>query len=357
MNYYIIPRYVSPITIEPSKNLTVNPTISNSLLYYLNDVQKQIKNSNTNINDELTIDYISKIVNPHEFVNTIVPGSTTSVSKLNTSTNLYFELIEISHFVDIAELLPTNVAHITPNYETSILYMNSVRNINEVLHFNSVADEQSLLLLATNKYEHKIDFFICEFNPSDYDYVNSFVSKMLLLLSIITNNQKEGGACIIKIDHVFCDIIAEIILIFSAVYQNVFIIKPSVSDPITGHRFLICKAYSPDKQQSLIEQINTILLPQLLTNSNEDNQQFVSIISNEVPYFFLSKLNEINIIIGQQQLDTYDQIINIHKNKNKPDTIEALKRKHLQKCIQWCEKYNLPHNKFVEKINIFLNST
>ena len=61
-------------------------------------------------------------------------------------------------------------------------------------------------------------------------------------------------------------------------------------------------------------------------------------------------------MIGQQQLEAYDQIINIFKNKNKDEKIEVLKRNHIQKCIQWCEKNQLPHNKFVERVNIFLNA-
>ena len=34
--------------------------------------------------------------------------------------------------------------------------------------------------------------------------------------------------------------------------------------------------------------------------------------------------------------------------------MENLKRNHIQKCIQWCEKNQLPHNKFIDKVNIFL---
>jgi len=70
----------------------------------------------------------------------------------------------------------------------------------------------------------------------------------------------------------------------------------------------------------------------------------------------LNKLEESNSVIGQQQLEAYDQIINIFKNKNRDDKIETLKRNHIQKCIQWCEKNQLPHNKFIDKINIFLTT-
>jgi hypothetical protein len=81
-----------------------------------------------------------------------------------------------------------------------------------------------------------------------------------------------------------------------------------------------------------------------------------SIIDNDIPYYFSNKIEESNAVIGQQQLEAYDQIINIFKNKNKDEKIEVLKRNHIQKCIQWCEKNQLPHNKFVERVNIFLNA-
>jgi hypothetical protein len=70
----------------------------------------------------------------------------------------------------------------------------------------------------------------------------------------------------------------------------------------------------------------------------------------------LNKIEESNAVIGQQQLESYNQIINIFKNKNKEEKIESLKRSHIQKCIQWCEKNQIPHNKFTDKINIFLNT-
>ena len=67
----------------------------------------------------------------------------------------------------------------------------------------------------------------------------------------------------------------------------------------------------------------------------------------------LNKLEEINAVIGQQQLEAYDQIINIFKSVNRDEKIDLLKRNHIQKCIQWCEKNNISHNKFIDSVNIF----
>ena len=93
-----------------------------------------------------------------------------------------------------------------------------------------------------------------------------------------------------------------------------------------------------------------------ILNDNElmNNKCISSIIDNDLPYYLLNKLEESNIVIGQQQLEAYDQIINIFKNRNREEKLEHLKRIHIQKCIQWCEKNQLPHNKFIDKINIFL---
>ena len=79
-----------------------------------------------------------------------------------------------------------------------------------------------------------------------------------------------------------------------------------------------------------------------------------SIVKNEINMYFLNKMEECNIIIGQQQIDVYDQMINLVKNKNKTDKIETIRRHNIQKCINGCDKYKLPCNKFADKINIFL---
>ena len=61
-----------------------------------------------------------------------------------------------------------------------------------------------------------------------------------------------------------------------------------------------------------------------------------------------------NIISGQQQLESLDLIINILKNKNKEEKIETMRKTNIHKSVLWCEKHKIPCNKFTEKTNIFL---
>jgi hypothetical protein len=80
----------------------------------------------------------------------------------------------------------------------------------------------------------------------------------------------------------------------------------------------------------------------------------LALINANTPCHFINKLNDINTIIGQQQLESLHHILNILKSRNKDDKIDLLKKTHIQKSVIWCEKFKLPCNKFTEKTNIFL---
>ena len=86
---------------------------------------------------------------------------------------------------------------------------------------------------------------------------------------------------------------------------------------------------------------------------HEDNiiQEILNI---EIPYIFISKLEEINSILGQQQIENISNTINLIEHSYS-DRIENLKKTNIQKCIQWCNKNNLPHHKNIQQTNIFLS--
>jgi hypothetical protein len=89
-------------------------------------------------------------------------------------------------------------------------------------------------------------------------------------------------------------------------------------------------------------------------NLHDDNLSVSYFVKDEIPYYFINKIEEANIIVGQQQLESLDQIVSILKNKSKEDKIETLKKNNLQKCVHWCEKYRIPYNKFSETHTDFL---
>ncbi len=180
---------------------------------------------------------------------------------------------------------------------------------------------------------------------------------MVLVLLIVTKYQSNQGTCVIKIDNILYKAVIDVIFILSGIYDKIYLAKPSISNVTKGDRYIICKRFNENllNKSKLLNHIEDNLISKMYDNVFMSNTCISSILENELPYYLLNKLDESNVVIGQQQLEAYDQIINIFKNKkNHEEKIENIKRSHIQKCIQWCEKNQLPHNKFIDKVNIFL---
>lgn len=359
MNYYIIPKNKFNINIELIfKNELIEPCISHSLVFYLKDIYKQlIKIDN---NEYSIIQYINEIVNPYEFIHTNVPGTQLSVSKVKPESNIFFELMEIFNLFNINEIIgikyKINIAHLSRNNNSTVYLLNMLREENDDNIFYEDFDYDSLFnKYILNKLDYKLDLFIFEFNSNDYIDIKKYIKNMILIFIIIIKHQSNQGTSIIKIDNIFYKPIADILFIFSALYEKVLIIKPTISNITKGERYILCKSFNTNylEEMDILNQIENKIINLIVTKSDS---YIHSIINNDIPYYFLNKLEESNAVIGQQQLEAYDQIINIFKNKNRDDKLDLLKRNHIQKCILWCEKNQLPHNKFIEQINIFLTT-
>lgn len=361
MNYYIIPK--NSFNIKLNIQFTCNkiePYISYSLIFYMNDIYTQIFNlqENNDGDENITIDYVNKIVNPFEFIHSNVPGTVISVSKVKPDSIIFFELMELFQVFNINDVLSLkskiNIAHLTHNYTSTNYLLNMLREenddniISEEFNYNNLYK-----LFITNVYNYKLDLIICEFYPEEYNDTKKYINNMVLILLIIIKYQTNQGMCIIKIDNILYKAVIDVIFILSGIYDKIYLVKPSISNVTKSERYLICKGFN--NQNKLLSSIEDMLISKM-SNSELMNESCInSMIDNELPYYLLNRLEESNLVIGQQQLEAYDQIINIFKNKNREEKIENLKRSHIQKCIQWCEKNQLPHNKFIDKVNIFLS--
>lgn len=167
--------------------------------------------------------------------------------------------------------------------------------------------------------------------------------------------QSEKGSCIIKINKTIYKPVVELIYLLCTMYESVYIVKPNTSNTINDDRYIVCKQLKNNTDIKTIYKTNFYKLLVFFTKHPDKN--IYSILEKPVPYYFINKLDEINIILGQQQLECFNQIISILKHKNKEDKIEMMKKTNIQKSVSWCEKYKIPCNKFVEKINIFLPVT
>ena len=138
MNYYIIPKNNFNIRLNLQiTNEKIKPYISYSLIFYMNNIYKQlfILQENNYVKDEsVTIEYINKIVNPFEFIHSNVPGSTISVSKVKPDSTIFFELMELFQIFNISDILSLkhkiSIAHLTHNHKSTNYLLNMLREEN-----------------------------------------------------------------------------------------------------------------------------------------------------------------------------------------------------------------------------------
>jgi hypothetical protein len=296
---------------------------------------------------------ITKLVNPYEYLLTKVPGSKYSVSKLKPSSDLFYDLLELYSSLNILEtFMRTSYSiyslHISKNHTDSIECFEMLREncLDTTLSYDNINDD---IMLSIQNYNRKFNLLFYETNNENLDeYTCSFIE----IIMIILKYQENNGVAIIKISHLFYKPIIELLYLLSSLYEKAYIVKPNTSNVTTFDRYLVCKKFIVDDVRIRQNKINYYKFIVLLKRLG--NKTITSIFDLEVPYQFKNKLNEINIIIGQQQLEALNQIISILKNKNKYDTLESLKKNNIQRCVNWCEKYKIPCNKFNDKINMFL---
>jgi len=366
MNYYIIPKNNFKIKLRLQlTNEKIEPCISYSLNCYTTNIYNQLlqlQESYSATDNNVSIEYITKIVNPFEFINSNVPGSSISVSKVKAESVIFFELMELFEVFNINEILALkykiNVCHLTHNYKSTHYLLNMLREENEDnIIFENFNFNNLYKLFIQKDCKNKLDLIIFEFYPDEYDDTKKYIHNMVLVLLIIIKCQINHGTSIIKINNILYKAVIDVIFILSGIYDKIFLVKPSISNITNGERYLICKGFNENllNQSKLVSNIDEKLILKI-NNELISNACISSIIENELPYYLLNKLEESNLVIGRQQLEAYDQIINIFKNKNREEKVENLKRTNIQKCIQWCEKNQLPHNKFIDNVNIFLTS-
>jgi hypothetical protein len=363
MSYYLLPKNNNLIVVKPKCSVNngdvINPFISQSLFIYYNEMFDEIHNlfgskkkiSTTqmeNIPLNIYEDAIKQI-NPYEYLFSKVPGSNYSVSKLKPSTNKFYDIFEMCTSLNMLEVFKgrqMNSLHISKTTNDSIECFEMFResHLDHVDKFESVNDTL-IHTIGTNKY----DLLYCEITDEN---LNAYVISFIEIVMLILRNQDDCGMSIIKISHVFYKPIVDLLYLLSSLFEKVYIIKPTTSNVTTFEKYLVCKKFMNDDDVRIKQnQMNYLKLFVLLRGMK--NKQIISIVEIEIPHIFKTKLNEINTIMGQQQLEALDTIIYIFNNKNQ-EKMETIKKINIQKSVNWCEKHKIPCNSFNNKLNLFV---
>ena len=390
MSYFLL--YGAP-TINPSNieykmdEKASDIVISRTLYKYLNSMKQHIDEAPSKW------DSVKKYTNPYEYIHTTVPGTKISICKLKPLSRSFFKMIEMCNQMDILEdfnntdmttfslcegpggfiealsYLRNNPKDIyygmtllssdsnVPGWKKSDNFLNDNRNV-----FIEAGETGTGDIFNVNnfkqcyaKYKNSINVitgdggFDFSINFNKQEQISSKLIVMQVYYALIM--QKYRGHFILKVFDIFTNITIDILFLLSALYEKVWIIKPNTSRYANSERYIVCKNFKI--MDSSIYYDKCI---DLFTAYENNPTMFLRKILNIKPsYLFINRLEDCNAILGQQQLETLSNTINIIDNKSK-DKMENIKKNNIQKCINWCVKNKVPYIRSISSTNSFIDN-
>lgn len=359
MCYYILPKNNNKCVINISlTKKEPEMCLSYSTFEYFNKSLTQLTNFLLK-NNKITLEYISHIINTYHSIFSNITNNNINISKIAYKSSSLYDFIEIINLFHIFDnKIKKTKALIISNtftYDIKCLeYFNNNYN-NLFLTFNYSYDKQieTYLFYPTSDTQYKYDLIFFELNETDYLDINKYILGLIVSLLAMFNEQKEHGTLILKISNINHKPILDILYILTSVYDNVSIMKPATSNILTNEKYVICRNFLVNNKN--MNNYNTyynnlkytyyLLCDKYLNNKNV---YVDSIIHDEnVSYFFKTKVNNINILIIQQQIEIINHTFNLINNKNNCEKIKEIIQSNLQKSIQFCKKYNLPYHNYI----------
>tara|TARA_B100001769_G_C22112500_1_gene602367 strand:+ start:9450 stop:10625 length:1176 start_codon:yes stop_codon:yes gene_type:complete len=380
MSYFQLPnipyndKLIDHLHLITSRECKTNiPIVNKTLVNYLTKIKTEIDNKHEDW------DHYKKYINPYEYIHSHISNTKNAICKVKPLSRSYFKMIEMCKIFNLVSELPINSKsfHLAegpggfiealcylrnnkndsyvgmtlldndvnvPGWKKSITFLENNKNVIIEKGFDNTGN---LLLLenlkyCVNKYRGSIDLVTAD---GGFDYSVDFnnqeiVSTNLILCQIFyaIGIQKENGNFLIKFFDTFTNISLEMIYLLSILYEDIYFIKPNTSRYANSEKYIVCKKFRIRDTSNIMKKIFTFF------NDICNGEDIINILSLEMPYLFINKIEELNAIFGQQQLDSISNTLNLINNSKK-DKLEIIKKNNIQKCISWCQKYNLPYNK------------
>ena len=309
MSYYLFPKANScNIQIQNTKNDSI--IISPSLNRYLNELNSQI------LSIRIEYEYLQNEMHPY-YKGILANGPDES----------YYEITEIMYTMRINAYLDFYVAK-------NIQILNLGSNSNAILHSrkhlgrNDINNCDLSIFQFSNLF-HKMHIIFA-------DYMSD-IRNMLIRLCTILVYQAKNGVLIWKIGDCFTPLMLDIIYFISSFYHKIYFIKPTIMDVSKSEKYLVCKGFCP-YEINYIEKIMSLY--HTIANFKEP---IYRILLNSIPFFFLNKLEEINTIMGQVQLEQIHTILLLVGNKFKQEKIQYMSKMNTQKCMEWMNKHKVTY--------------
>jgi len=395
MNIYRLPKY--SVVLTPGDivvnlvdtSIADNPVINMSLKQYLDATKNEIM---CHINEW---DIYKKYTNPYEYIHTNVPTTKQSICKYRPLSRAFFKLHELINdlkLLDSEDTTPIRTFHLAegpggfieavanhrdnntrdeymgmtlvdkdddtvPGWDKVQSFLAKTPAVKIELGHTGTGDllEPENLKQCYMKYQNTMALitadggfdFSKDYNHQESELVHLLLAQVFFGIAL----QKKGGNFVLKVFDMCTQVSIDVAFLLNSLYEEVFIVKPHTSRYANSERYLVCKGFALKQTESY-----AIRFYQILTGLRNKSQKPASLLSFPTPRFFLDRLQEVNAILGQQQIDSIKTTLTLIRSKD-TERVEQLRKSAIHRCLAYCQKHNLPHHKTPPQHNVFLTKT
>ena len=133
--------------------------------------------------------------------------------------------------------------------------------------------------------------------------------------------------------------------------EKMYFIKPTIMDICDSTKYIVCKGFLHDNHSSVFPFLFSFYKYIWNIKQTKPIHHVHRILKNQIPLFFISKIEEVNYIYGQAQLEQIHYILLLIHHKHKYEKIQNAIKMNSQKCIEWCMKFQIPYlvNSYIEQ--------
>jgi 23S rRNA U2552 (ribose-2'-O)-methylase RlmE/FtsJ len=337
------------------------PIINESLCFYLNDIKQHIHTH------EHMWETFKKFTNTYEYIHTTIPYKKYCISRYRPLSRSFFKMIELINFFDLgmdatnsirtfhlAEgpggfieavakyrgrpddqyvgmtlLDKNNNDYNIPAWKKSQHFLQETKNVK----IESGCDKTGNILSLDNfVYIHELYGSSMDLITADggFDFSTDFDHQEVNMTKLLYGQivyalcmQKEGGCFVLKVFDIFMQHTVDMIALLASMYRKVYVTKPNTSRSANSERYIVCKGFLHTSSYQFfpilynsfrkVLSVGTVTSPlptffPLKEKTGEDRRHIPKYISClfpnfALPYLFLSRLEECNVVLGQSQIE------------------------------------------------------